>query len=273
MYILFDIGGSKMRVAASHDGKKFNPPQIVKTQKDFKKGIADFKSLILNASKGRKIKAVAGGIPGFFDTKKEKIMGSAPNISGWINKPFAQEIKKVTKSPVYLENDADLVGLGEAIYGAGRGYSNVAYFTVSTGVGGGLIINGKIDASISRTEPGEQIIDFKNKITLENLVAGRSIEKKYHKKPYEILDKKFWDHLAEILAVGVQNTIVHWSPDVVVIGGSMMKKIGIKIPRVQYYLKQSMKISHNDLPFPKIKKATLGDFGGLYGALVRVKQK
>lgn len=273
MYLLFDIGGSKMRVASSLDGRKFNPPQIAETQKDFKKGIADLKSLISSVSKGRKIKAVAGGIPGFFDKKKEKIKGSAPNISGWINKPLVQEIKKITKSPVYLENDADLVGLGEAIYGAGRGYSSVAYFTASTGVGGGLIVNGKIDPSITRSEPGHQIIDMKNILTLEDLVAGRSIEKKYHKKPYEILDKKFWDNLAEILAVGVQNTIVHWSPDVVVIGGSMMKKIGIKIPRVQYYLQRSMKISRNDLPFPKIRKATLGDFGGLYGALVRVKQK
>ena len=260
-----------MRVAVSPDGKKFNPPQIIKTPAQ--NGMKVFLSLIKSVAHGKKIKAVAGGLPGYFDKEQTKILGSAPNIKSWIKKPLAQEIKKIAKSPVYLENDADLVGLGEAVYGAGRGYSNVAYFTISTGVGGGKIINGKIDPGISRTEPGKQILDMKRNLTLENLISGRSIRKKYHKKPYEILDKKFWDAMAEILAVGVQNTIVHWSPDVVVIGGSMMKKIGIKIPRVEFYLKRVMKVSHVDLPFPKIKKAALGDFGGLYGAMVRVKQK
>lgn len=273
MYILFDIGGSKMRIAVSRTGKKLDQIKIFKTPKNFKEGISIFLKTVPLLTKGKKVKAVAGGMPGYLDLKRAKVLGSAPNIKNWINKPIAAEIKKITKSPVYLENDADLVGLGEAIYGAGRGYANVAYLTISTGVGGGKIINGKIDSSISRTEPGAQVIDFKNKTTLEDLIAGRSIEKKYHKKPYEILDKKFWDNLAEILAAGVQNTILHWSPDVVVIGGSMMKKIGISIPRVQYHLKLLKKVSENDLPLPKIKKATLGDFGGLYGALVRVKQK
>lgn len=273
MYILFDIGGSKIRIAASYQGKKIDVIEVLKTPKNFKEGISIFKKTIPDLAKGKKIHAVAGGVPGFFDRKKEKIIGCAPNISGWVNKPLAKEIKKITKSPVYLENDADLVGLGEAFYGAGRGHLNIAYFTVSTGVGGGLITNGKISPSIKITEPGKQIIDLKNNLTLENLVSGRAIEKKYRKKPYEILDKKFWGHLAEILAVGVQNTIAHWSPDLVIIGGSMMKKIGIKVPQVEFHLKNILKKTKTDLLIPKIKKATLGDLGGLYGALIRVKQK
>jgi len=271
MYILFDIGGSKMRVAASSDLKKFSEPLIVKTHKNFKEGMRAFATLVKSASHGKKIKATAGGLPGYFDKGKNKILGCAPNLNGWIKKPIRKEIQKITKSPVYLENDSDLVGLGEAVSGGGRGYRIVAYLTVSTGVGGGRIISGKIDTGRFGSEPGNQYIDYKNKKDLEDLIGGRSVEKKYHKKPYEILDKKFWDKMAEILAYGVSNTIVHWSPDVVVIGGSMMKKIGIKIPRVEFYLKKIMRAFPNDIP--RIKKATLGDFGGLYGAMARIRQK
>ncbi|MBI3589740.1 MAG: ROK family protein [Candidatus Liptonbacteria bacterium] len=271
MYILFDIGGSKMRVASSSDGRKFNRPQIAKTPKNFREGMRVFKELVELASSGKKIKATAGGIPGYFDKDKTKILGCAPNIKHWVKKPLKSEIQKITKSRVFLENDSDLVGLGEAIYGAGKGYPIVAYLTVSTGVGGGRIINGKIDSGRLGTEPGNQYIDFKNKKDLEDLIAGRSVTKKYHKKPYQILDARFWDKMAEILAYGVNNTIVHWSPDVVVIGGSMMKKIGIKIPRVEIHLKKIMRAFPDNLP--KIKKATLGDFGGLYGALARIKQR
>lgn len=271
MYILFDIGGSKMRVAASSDCRKFSEPLIVRTPKNFKEGIRAFGALIKSTSPGKKIKAIAGGLPGYFDKEKTKIMGCAPNLNGWIGKPLKKKIQEITKSPVYLENDSDLVGLGEAVSGAGRGYEIVAYLTVSTGVGGGRIVNGKIDTGRFGFEPGNQYIDYKNKKDLEDLIGGRSVEKKYHKKPYEILDKKFWDKMAEILAYGVNNTIVHWSPDAIVIGGSMMKKIGIKIPRVELHLKKIMRAFPNNLP--KIKKATLGDFGGLYGAMARIRQR
>ena len=271
MYILFDIGGSKMRVASSSDLKKFSEPLIVKTPKNFKEGMRAFATLVKSVSRGKKIKVVAGGIPGYFDAEKTKIKGCAPNLKSLIKKPLKKEIQKITKSPVYLENDSDLVGLGEAVSGAGRGYEIVAYLTVSTGVGGGRIINGKIDTYANGFEPGNQYIDYKNKKDLQDLIGGRSVEKKYHKKPYEILDKKFWDKMAEILAYGVNNTIIHWSPDVVVVGGSMMKKIGIKIPHVEFHLKKIMRAFPNDLP--KIKKATLGDFGGLYGAIARIRQE
>ncbi len=269
MYILFDLGGSKIRVASTANGKKFSEPQIAKTPKNFKEGIKVFKSLIQVVSQGKKIQAVAGGTPGYFDEKRTKIMGCAPNISGWIKKPLASEIQKITKSPVYLENDSALVGLGEAVYGAGRGYPIVAYLTVSTGVGGSRIVDGRVDRGAQSFEPGNQFIDFKNRKTLEDFVGGRSVTKKYHKKPYEILDKKFWDRMAEILSFGINNTIAHWSPDVVVIGGSMMKKIGIKIPKTKYYLSKILKAA----PLPPIKKAALGDFGGLYGGLALIKQK
>ncbi|MFV1917705.1 MAG: ROK family protein, partial [Patescibacteria group bacterium] len=104
---------------------------------------------------------------------------------------------------------------------------------------------------------------------LEAHISGAAVEKRYGKKPYEITDDKFWDELARLLAFGLNNTIVHWSPDVVVLGGSMMKKIGIPIDRVKFHLKKILKIFPE---LPEIKKAELGDLGGLHGALYYLKQ-
>lgn len=270
MYILFDVGGSKIRIASSRNLKTFSEPLILKTPKNFKEGIEAFKEAIAELSKNEKIQAIAGGTPGYFNKNKTKIIGSAENIKNWIGKPLVAELKKITHSPTLLENDADLVGLGEAVYGSGKGYNCVAYLTISTGVGGGRIFGGQIDPTLPRSEPGDQLIGNNS---LEDLIAGKSIEKKYHKKPYEILDEKFWDKMARFLAIGINNTVAHWNPDVVIIGGSMMKRIGIKIPQVKNHLNRITVFTKKNIPLPKIKEAALGDYGGLYGAMALLKQK
>ena len=140
--------------------------------------------------------------------------------------------------------------------------------TISTGVGGTRIVGGKIDKNAMGLEPGHQIIPCCNEngkiMSLENCVSGVAFKKRYQKEPYEILDKEIWDKTAESLAYGLNNTIVHWSPDIIVLGGSMMKKIGISIPRTVFYLKNINKIFPN---LPLIKKAVLKDLGGIYGAM------
>lgn len=273
MYILFDIGGTKMRIGVSKDGKAIGSIKVVETPKNFNEGILRFKEAANELSGGVRIKAVAGGIAGLLDKDKTKLVNS-PNIPGWIGRPLKKSLEKAMGASISLENDADLAGLGEAVFGAGRSKEIVVYLTISTGVGGTRIVNGKIDKFVMGFEPGQQLLccyqdDIEYK-TLEDCISGTAFEKRYKKPPYEILDKKIWDEAAKILATGLNNTIVHWSPDIIVLGGSMMKKIGIPIDRVQLHLKKILKI------FPKhpvIKKAKLGDAVGLYGALAFLKQK
>lgn len=273
MFLLFDIGATKMRLAVSRDGNSFAEPKIVETPKDFDEGMSLFKKTAAELSGGEKIKAATGGIAGLLDQKKEELVNS-PNLPGWVNKPLKETIEKLMDVPVYIENDAAIVGLGEAVIGAGKGYDIVAYITVSTGVGGARIVAGKIDRNRFGFEPGHQIIDpggalFPGRSTLghlEGLVSGTAIEKRYHKKPYEISDPKVWEEIALWLAYGLNNTIVHWSPDVVVLGGSMMKSISLE--KVTVNLHKILTI------FPKapiVKRAELGDSGGLYGALTIVQ--
>lgn len=261
-----------MRIAVAEDFKKISKTVILPTPRRFTDGVLLFKKTAAELAQGKKIKAVCGGVPGALNKSKTMIL-NAPNLSGWNRKPLAKELKKIFQAPVFLENDAALAGLGEAVYGAGKGKRIAAYLTVSTGVGGGRIVEGRIDQSAFGFEPGHQIIFVSNKnavLDLGDLISGRAIEKKYGKKPYEIFDAKIWDNIARDLAYGLNNVAVFWSPDVIILGGSMMKKIGIPTERIRFHLSKILKI------FPKvppIKKAKLGDLAGLCGALACLKQR
>src|SRR3989344_4103913 len=268
MHLLFDIGGTHTRLALTQDGKKFGQPVIIKTPKKYGEAIKTIQSVTEQISQKKKLESAVGGVRGILDRKKGSIFDTHI-LKNWSNKPLQGSLQKALGCEVILENDSAIVGLGEAVYGSGRGKKIVAYYTISTGVGGVRIVNGRIDKSSIGFEPGKQIIDFKNNKDIEDILSGRAIEKKYHKKPYEITNPKFWDEMAKILAYGLNNAIVHWSPDIFILGGSMMKKIGIPVPRVKYHLSKILEIYPR---LPIIKKATLGDFGGLYGALARIKQ-
>lgn len=271
MYLLFDIGGTKMRIAASEDGVGFEEPMIIQTPELYADGIMAFKRLADEVLRGRKAKAIAGGIAGPFSERKASLVGS-PNLGNWIGKPFRQDLEALFGAPVYTENDSAMVGLGEAVYGAGRGFDIVAYITVSTGVGGVRIVKGAIDEKTVGFEPGHQIIDADRTMVpdadgpyLGGIISGKAVAKRAGKSPKEISDAAFWDETAKYLAYGLNNTVVHWSPDVVVLGGSMiMGNPAIPVDRVEAHLKDILKIFPE---LPVIRKSELGDVGGLWGAL------
>ncbi len=270
MYLVFDIGGTKTRLAVSKDRKTFYKKKIVATPLDFNQAILLFQKLISQLTNNKKVKAVAGGVAGPFDRKKTKLVNS-PNLPDWINKPLKENLQKIIKAPVYLENDAALSGLGETKYGAGQGYKIIAYLTISTGVGGARIIKGKIDDNYFGFEPGHQIINFSAKNgskTLEENIAGSALEERYNKKAHKIKKQEIWRKEADILATGLNNVIVLWSPEAIILGGSLMKSVSLDLVKDQ--LKKRLEI----FPYlPEIKKAKLGDLAGLYGGLCFLNQK
>lgn len=258
MFILFDIGGTNLRVAAT-DGKTLSRPIISPTPPNFQEGLKLLIDSSQKLAQGVKIDAIAGGIAGPLDQKKTMPI-NAPNLSGWNNQTLTPQLSKSLGAPVYLENDTAMACLGEAYFGTGKGFPIVAYLTISTGVGGARVVDGKIDRSSQGFEPGHQIINGEDQ--LENLVSGPAIEKKYGQKPQDIKDSRVWDEVARWLAIGLNNTIVHWSPDIVILGGSVMNSI--PIDNVNFYLKETLTI----FPvLPKLVKSNLGDLNGLYGAL------
>ncbi len=271
MYLVFDIGGTNMRVATSIDRKTLANTKVVPAPQDFEQGIQTLKQLADELSGGQKIEAVAGGVTGALDKDKSTQLTS-PHAPGWIGKPLKAELEKLLNSPVYLENDAHLAALGEASFGAGVGKNIVAYLTISTGVGGGRVVSGKIDSNSLGFEPGHQIIvidgaicDCGGKGHLESYVSGSGIERIYGKKAQSITDPQIWDKVAKYLAIGLNNTIVHWSPDIVILGGAVTKSL--PLDKVNAYLKDVLTIFPT---VPEVIEAKRGDSAGLYGALANL---
>ncbi|TAK95509.1 ROK family protein [Patescibacteria group bacterium] len=264
MFVLFDVGGTSTRVAVSKNGKKIDRIRSQATPQKFAEGVSLIARLAAELSQGQRIGAVVGGVPGPLDARKSKII-KASNLPDWTNKPFRQKLEQILKAPVTLENDADLAGLGEAVLGAGRGKRIVAYITISTGIGGTRLVDGKLDVYSVGFEPGHQLITFKGQPTdFESCASGTAMAKRYGRPAHTITSAKAWTEEARLVAQGLANTIVHWSPDIMVLGGGVGRR-DLPIEQVNAQLKKMVTI------FPKVPKAVrtkLGDQAGLLGALV-----
>ena len=94
--------------------------------------------------KDYKIDGIGIGTPGIVDGTNRIVLGGAENIKGWENLNLADRIEAETHLPVQMGNDANLMGLGETMYGAGQGARNVVFLTVGTGIGGAVVIDGKL---------------------------------------------------------------------------------------------------------------------------------
>lgn len=277
-YILFDIGGTKTRVAVSKDLKTFGDKIKFDTPMDFSEGIAAIHAAVAELT-SEPIEGIAGGIRGPLDHTRSTII-SETKLTNWVEQPIAQELGKPYRTQAILENDTATVALGEAHFGAGQGSAIMVYHTVSTGVGGARVVNGRLDEANVGFEPGHQLIDIDDTIfkddglapTLQNFVSGTALEKRRGVKPYEIPQSDpVWPELARYLAAGLRNTIVYWSPDTIVLGGSMI----IGDPRIMLtdIEAATKEILGDMMPCPKILDATLKDEGGLYGAMVLLEQR
>jgi len=276
-YVLFDIGGTKTRVTVSEDLKTFSDVDSFKTPAKFEEGVEKICASI-NQLTDNKITAIAGGIRGLLTEEKDGIQNDAI-LSKWVGKNLVKSLQVFGDMPIFLENDAALAGVGEALYGAGRESEIVAYHTISTGVGGVKVENGEIDQASTGFEPGHQILDIDRTIlgeditpTLENLVSGTALGERFGTKAYEIPQSDVvWDELAEYLAQGLRNTILYWSPDVIVLGGSMI--VGDPAISVDAIRKYTVEAIDGFVETPLIAKAELGDHAGLFGAMAILKQR
>lgn len=267
--ILFDIGGTNLRLAVTRDGKHLHMPTVIRTPKEYHHGLKAMASLVPSINGGKRVSVLSGGITGPIDAKLGGL-SSSTNLPRWVGKPLVNDLRRLFHAPVYLNNDAALGGLGEAHFGAGRGYDIVVFVTVSTGVGGTRIIDGRIDRAASGFEPGHQIIAMRHgrhPETLEHRISGGSIKRRYKKNPWEIRSQAVWKEVARELAVGLVNMTVTWSPEVVILGGAMFKKPGIDVRVVQRYLKEYLTAA----PVPIIVESQLRSYAGLYGAMAYLK--
>lgn len=274
-YLLCDIGGTQTRVAVADSLAEIREYRSFATPKIFAAGMKEL------VKTGRALchapVAVVVGVRGIMMEDRSGIQADGI-LSDWAGQSIVAALSKEFGVPVLVENDTALAGLGEAHFGAGKGIEIVAYHTISTGVGGVKIVEGQIDVASVGFEPGHQILDIDRTIlgiditpTLENLVSGTALEERFGMKAPEIPQSDtVWDELAEYLAQGLHNTILYWSPDMIILGGAMiMGDPAIPLEAVRKYTVASMNPA---VPTPFITKGTLGDAAGLYGGLVLLEQ-
>lgn len=259
MNIIFDIGGTSMRVARAI-GEGIGEVHRTPTPQGPKEGVAALASLIRECAGSEALEAVVGGFPGVI---AEGTIRFAPNLPEWVGYACTDELSQVLGVSVEVRHDADLAALGESWRGAGKGFRVVAYVGVGTGIGCGRVVEGHIDSGLYVFEAGHQIVDVVGGKGLEEMVSGRAFEKRYGVHPKDA-PRAAYEEMTPVLAAGLYNTMLHWSPEVFVLGGSMMnEENGYRLREVAAALERLPKIYPR---FPELRAATLKDAAGLHGA-------
>lgn len=146
-----DLGGTSIKYAlVSEEGDSFFEGRLpsfasvssAKVMEQLAKAAMMVKTMA--DGKGWSVKGIGVGTPGIVDVTNRIVLGGAENIAGWENVDIASFLEGQTGLPVVVSNDANLMGLGEAKYGAGHGCTHVVFLTVGTGIGGAVIIDGKL---------------------------------------------------------------------------------------------------------------------------------
>ncbi len=255
MFLLIDIGGTHTRIATSQDNQTLSEPVIYHTPQAYLEGLNNLKSQISNL---KNIDQVCCGIAGSLNSDKSVLI-QAPHLLNYVDKPLKHNLEEIFRCGAVLENDAALGGLGEAHFGSGRGYNIIGFLTIGTGVGGVRIVDRQIDHNSLGFEPGKMIVDGVH--TLEDLVSGWALEKKYGIKSGDIFDPEVWTEVTRVVSIGINNLIVEWSPELIILGGSLSQKLDLS--QINLQLKKLQ-------PFPKLpalKRAQLGQASTLYGGL------
>lgn len=158
-----DLGGTFIKVGLVNEkGKILKKEQLPSLRKKGKKAIlSQMEKGIKFALKGEKnVSGIGIGTPGLVD-KNGKVF-SAPNLPQWDNLPLKKLFQDKFHLRVVVENDVNTITSGEYIYGAGKGYKNIICITLGTGLGGGMILNGKLfrGSKLSAAEIGHIPICF-----------------------------------------------------------------------------------------------------------------
>ncbi len=144
-HIAVDIGGTQLRAAAfSEDSSK--PARVIRipTRDESSSPLERLQALIQQIwPADQPVAGIAVATPGPTDPYRG-IVVEAPNIPGWVDLPLRSHLEERFQVPVAVGNDANLAALGEWKFGAGIGHSHMIYVTISTGIGGGIIIDNRL---------------------------------------------------------------------------------------------------------------------------------
>ncbi len=287
-FLGLDLGGTNIKVAViekSGDSWKVIKEEDVPTEAD--KGPAHVVSRLaeIAANKHKEFSNLSGvgvAVPGLFNA--DGTIELFPNLPGaWRGFQALEPIRKATNLPTAIINDARSFTLGEAIMGAALGKRTVACFVMGTGVGGGVVIDGKIHlgASGAAGEIAHQIIKFDgpicgcgaqgcaepltNSAAVAKLAGTKTAEEAY--KNAVAGDEKALAAFKEVaywIAITLTNIMVVLAPDTIVIGGGVAQSGDILLKEIRTAMHERAHLyPASDI---NIVPATLGFYAGSIGA-------
>lgn len=258
-YVGVDLGGTNVRVARIDETGAVL--QVLKEQTEADKGpehiLSKIERMIESLEAYEACEGIGLGIPGPIDTQAGKIIVSN-NLPDLIGYPIADRFRSYFHKPVFMDNDVKVAGLGEAVQGAGRGKRIVYYLTVSTGVAGALVVEGKVIAGAHghAGEVGNLILDPHREAraglncgAVESEISGPALTRKASAalgKAVQHAGEVFvWaqkgDERAKALCDAFMDDLAHLlssialvcDPDIFILGGGVMKSSDYFFSEVQ----------------------------------------
>ena len=306
-FIAVDIGGTHIRVAAYEPDN--TTPLTHSRTRSYGKETGTFDRLVQAIEstwpENHSVKAIGMASPGPLEPHTGIVL-STPNIPEWKNFPLTEKLTKHFNLPAYLDNDANLAALGEWKFGAGRGHHHLLYLTISTGIGGGVIINDRLlhgfhglaaelghvvvlaggpmcpcgyEGHLEALAAGPAIVRY----VREQLEAGvkselRSVEELNAKivaeaaQRNDALAKSAYERAGEYLGIGVASFLHIFDPSIVILGGGVSQSGPLLFEPFEASLRKHT-INPRYLENLIITTAALGDDAGLLGALALAQMK
>ncbi|MBF0386994.1 MAG: ROK family protein [Candidatus Omnitrophica bacterium] len=255
--------------------------------------------LALLAQEGIAKARVAGvgiGLPGLVDVKKG-VVRILPNIPGWSEVPLKRVLEKKLGLAVQLENDVNMITLGEWVYGAGKGMNDLICMTLGTGVGAGLILDGRIYRGpgfaageighVPMTEDRSAICGCGSWGCFERYVGNQSLQEEAARlfdraniSLEEVSSKAvkgekkalgFWAAVGEKVALGLIGPINILNPRCVIIGGGVARSFALMKPAIEKVIKSRCMKTQAEMV--RFVKARLDDSAGIIGAEVLIRHE
>jgi glucokinase len=312
-----DIGGTKILMAVFTPAGKMLAKEVCPTLVDeglaavierLCRSIGDF--LKKNSLEPSRLAGIGIACAGGIDTGRGVVVTPSPNMPDWVDVPLADIFRKRFSVPALVINDASAAALGEHLYGVGKGVKDLVLFTLGTGIGGGIVADGKLylGAVGGAGEFGHMTVDVNgprcgcgNTGCLEMLASGRAIERdaigRLRQGAKSSLSEMVNEKIEEItaaqvgeaarrgdslacevisraayyLGVGLVNAVNIFNPAMVVIGGGMAELGDLLIePGRRMVVERAFSVSSRAV---RIVPARLGNEAGVYGAAAFVLER
>ena len=304
--VAVDIGGTHIRVAV-YEPNSVTPVAHERTRSLAKQpGVYDrLEQAIESVWPQGDVRAIGIASPGPLDPHTGTVLAT-PNIPEWQNFPLTSKLSAHFQVPAYLDNDANMAGLAEWQFGAGRGHQHVVYLTISTGIGGGVISNGCLLQGFRGmgAELGHMIIDPDGPLCgcgqrghIESFASGPSIARYVSEqlaagkesslrggsqlsaaliaeaaRAGDTLAIAAFERAGHYLGIAVANYLAIFDPSILIFGGGVSQVGDLIFKPFEESLKKHTFHPHY-LDNLVITRAALGDDAGLLGALALARMK